>query len=263
MAPPYLLLVDGDPVRTPGLRRALEADGWAVQAAKGDELPAFIQQGWRPDLLLVDPEHGPGRFDLVHLLRQRDPQVPVLLMAATGAQKSIGLGVQGFLEPNQADGELAVSLRRFRPDRRGKLESEDLFGDLLEELEDNTPVALRVTPPNATPPTPLPIPVPAPAPVEEPPLKPPPLLQPSQLQARASQVPERLSPALPPSGPISGSQPALKKDEITLSGISGVHDPFTWNEDSIEVLTPTPSPDQLAADRIPEPEPAPPPADSE
>ncbi|HET8900942.1 MAG TPA: serine/threonine-protein kinase, partial [Holophagaceae bacterium] len=175
------------------------------------------------------------------------------------AQKSIGLGVQGFLERNQADGDLAVSLRRFRPDRRGKLESEDLFGDLLEELEDNTPVALRVTPPGAIPPTPLPISTPP----DEPPLKPPPLLQPSQLQARASQVPERLSPALPPSGPISGSQPALKKDEITLSGISGVHDPFTWNEDSIEVLTPTPSPDQLAADRIPEPEPAPPPADSE
>ncbi|HET6331545.1 MAG TPA: protein kinase [Holophagaceae bacterium] len=260
MAPPYLLLVDGDPVRTPGLRRALEADGWAVQAAKGDELPAFIQQGWRPDLLLVDPEHGLGRFDLVHLLRQRDPQVPVLLMASTGAQKSIGLGVQGFLERNQADGDLAVSLRRFRPDRRGKLESEDLFGDLLEELEDDTPVALRVTPPGVTPSTPLPIPTP----VEEPPLKPPPLLQPSQLLARsASQVPARLSPALPPSGPISGSQPALKKDEITLSGISGVHDPFAWNDDSIEVLTPTPSPGELAANRVPEPEPAPPPADSE
>ncbi|HXC17688.1 MAG TPA: protein kinase [Holophagaceae bacterium] len=260
MAPPYLLLVDGDPVRTPGLRRALEADGWAVQAAKGDELPPFIQQGWRPDLLLVDPEHGLGRFDLVHLLRQRDPQLPVLLMADTGAQKSIGLGVQGFLERNQADGDLAVSLRRFRPDRRGRLESEDLFGDLLEELEDETPVALRVTPPSATPPTPLPIPAPA----EEPPLKPPPLLQPSQLLARAaSQAPVRLSPALPPSGPVSGSQPALKKDEITLSGISGVHDPFAWDDDSIEVLTPTPEFATPAAARQPEPELAPPPADSE
>lgn len=258
MAPPYLLLVDGDPVRTPGLRRALEADGWAVQAAKGDELPAFIQQGWRPDLMLVDPEHGPGRFDLVHLLRQRDPQVPVLLMAATGAPRSIGLGVQGFLERNQADGDLAVSLRRFRPDRRGRLESEDLFGDLLEELEDDTPVALRTTPPAAAPPYAVP------PPKEELPLRPPPLLQPSQLLARsAGQVPPQLSPALPSSGPISGQQPALKKDEITLSGISGVHDPFNWNDENIEVLTPTPEFPASSAPRLPEPEPAPPPADSE
>ena len=253
MAPPYLLLVDGDPVRTPGLRRALEADGWAVQAAKGDELPAFIQQGWRPDLMLVDPENGLGRFDLVHLLRQRDPQVPVLLMATRDSQRNIGVGVQGFLERNQADGELTASLRRFRPDRRGKLESEDLFGDLLEALEDDTPIVLRTTPP----------PGPPPAPVEEPPLKPPPLLQPGQLLRPVAQAPARLSPALPPSGPISGQQPALKKDEITLSGISGVHDPFTWNDDHIEVLTPTPSIPKAPPSRLPDPEPAPPPAGSE
>ena len=79
----------------------------------------------------------------------------------------------------------------------------------------------------------------------------------------ASEVPARLSPALPPSGPVSGQQPALKKDEITLSGISGVHDPFAWNDDSIEVLTPTPEFPASAAPRLPDPEPAPPPADSE
>lgn len=244
MAPPYLLLVDGDPVRTPGLRRALEADGWAVEAAKGDELPAFIQQGWRPDLLLVDPENGPGRFDLVHLLRQRNPQLPVLLMAASDSQRSIGLGVQGFLERSQADGELIASLRRFRPDRRGKMEAEDLFGDLLEELEDDTPPRLRVTPP-----TPV---VPPPSSAATPPFVPP--LPPASAP---------LMPALPPSGPISGQQPGVRKDEITLSGISGVHDPFAWNDDSIEVLTPTPEIAEPAAARVPEPEPPAPPSGSE
>ncbi len=248
MAPPYLLLVDGDPVRTPGLRRALEADGWTVHAAKGDELPAFIQQGWRPDLLLVDPEQGSGRFDLVHLLRQRDPQLPVLLMAASDSQRSIGLGVQGFLERHQADGELTASLRRFRPDRRGKMEAEDLFGDLLEELEDDTPVLLQTTPPPV-------------APVLSPPPPPPPVRAvPAPLVPPAA---PRLSPALPPSGPISGQQPAIRKDEITLSGISGVHDPFAWNDDHIEVLTPTPEIAEPAAARIPDPEPAPPPSGSE
>ena len=243
MAPPYLLLVDGDPVRIPGLRRALEADGWTVQTAKGDELPPFIQQGWRPDLLLVDPEHGPGRFDLVHLLRQRNPQLPVLLMTDGDSQRSIGLGVQGFLERNQANGELAASVRRFRPDRKGRLESEDLFGDLLGALEDDTPVELRTTPP----PSPDGLP-----------LKPPPLLQPGQLPRSLAQTLPHLSPALPPSGPVSGQQPALKRDEITLSGISGVHDPFNWNDDSIEVLTPTPAFSEPMAAPVPEPESAPP-----
>lgn len=277
MAPPYLLLVDGDPVRTPGLRRALEADGWAVEAAKGDELPPFIQQGWRPDLLVVDPEHGPGRFDLIHLLRQRNPHLPILLITEREAQRNIGLGVQGFLERTQADGDLTASLRRFRPDRQGRMESEDLFGDLLEDLETDTPVELRTTPPSSlplpTPPTPLPIPAGL---AEEAPLRPPPLLKPGQVpsqmaqaglttsgQIRAQISPSELSPALPPSGPISGQHPAITKDEITLSGISGVHDPFTWNEDSVEVLTPTPDPALLAAERMPQEPPPPPPSGAE
>lgn len=281
MAPPYLLLVDGDPVRTPGLRRALEADGWAVEAAKGDELPPFIQQGWRPDLLVVDPEHGLGRFDLVHLLRQRNPHLPILLITEREAQRSIGLGVQGFLERAQADGDLTASLRRFRPDRQGRLESEDLFGDLLEDLEDEAPVELRTTPPTSlplpTPPTPLPVPA---KPAEDAPLRPPPLLKPGQVpsqlaqalppatpttsgQIRAQMSPSELSPALPSSGPSSGQQPAIRKDEITLSGISGVHDPFTWNDDQVEVLTPTPDPALLAAERMPEAPPPPPPTGAE
>ncbi|HEU4951541.1 MAG TPA: protein kinase [Holophagaceae bacterium] len=259
MAPPNLLLVDGDPVRNPGLRRALEAEGWTVQAARGDELPPFIQQGWRPDLLLVDPERGSGRFDLVHLLRQRDPQLPVLVMADRDAPRSLGLGVQGFLERGQADAELAASLRRFRPDRRGKLESEDLFGDLLEELEDDTPVALRVTPPSTPLPAPParpaapPVPLPTAAAVPAAPAFPPPAAP--------------LAPPLPPAGPRSGSQPSLKKDEITLSGISGVHDPFAWSgtesEPEIEVLTPTPSIPKSSLPPRPEPEPTAPPTDSE
>ena len=268
MAPPNLLLVDGDPVRTPGLRRALEADGWAVEAAKGDELPPLIQQGWRPDLLVVDPEHGAGRFDLIHLLRQRDPQLSVLLLTERDAQRSIGLGVQGFLERNQADGELAAALRRFRPDRRGKLESEDLFGDLLEELEDDAPPVLSLTPPKAmplpappAPPAPLPTPAPAPSPRTTAPI---PLPQINAGVRAALSVPP-LQPALPPSGPPSGPQPALKKDDITLSGISGVNDPFAWEveEPEIEVLTPTPSIPKASAPRLPEPAPVPPPTGSE
>ncbi|MBS1766764.1 MAG: protein kinase [Acidobacteria bacterium] len=282
MAPPNLLLVDGDPVRTPGLRRALEADGWAVESAKGDELPPMIQQGWRPDLLLVDPEHGAGRFDLIHLLRQRDPQLSVLLLTERDAQRSIGVGVQGFLERGQADGELAASLRRFRPDRRGKLESEDLFGDLLDDLEDDggSP-GLRLTPPKALP---LPLPVldpeppkpaaPAPLPLimpTAPALKQPPpsprTTAPIPLPqiSRASLTVPPLQPALPPSGPPSGPQPAMKKDDITLSGISGVHDPFAWEvqEPDIEVLTPTPSIPKSASERLPEQPAAPPPPGAE
>ena len=265
MAPPYLLLVDGDPVRTPGLRRALEADGWTVQAAKGDELPPFIQQGWRPDLVVVDVGHGDGRFDLIHLLRQRDPQLTVLVLADADGHRSIGVGVQGFLEHHQADGDLAASLRRFLPERKGRMESEDLFGDLLEELEDDTPVELRTTPSSGAP---LPMP-------------PKPLTSPAQLPSAAATagrvgVPlPSLSPAFPPSGPISGSQPAVRRDEITLSGISGVHDPFAWGEDSVEVLTPTPVFDDFVAGsapaprssptptRLPELESIPPPAGSE
>ena len=288
MAPPNLLLVDGDTVRTPGLRRALEADGWTVESAKGDELPPFIQQGWRPDLIVVDPENGSGRFDLIHLMRQRDSQMPVIVIAERDTQRNIGVAVQGFLERQQVDGELTASLRRFRPDRRGKLDSEDLFGDLLEELEDDTPMPLRVTPPPATAaapapslpaPTPVPAPTPAPArpapaaaaplPLSEMrttpliPIPTPPAPAPRPAVGRATPP---LEPAIPSSGPPSGQQPALKKDEITLSGISGVHDPFSWTgpeEPEIEVLTPTPSIPKSSMPPMPEPEPVPAPTGAE
>jgi serine/threonine protein kinase len=57
----------------------------------------------------------------------------------------------------------------------------------------------------------------------------------------------------------------LKKDEITLSGISGVHDPFSWGqgEPEIEVLTPTPSLARSSSAPLPEPEPVPAPTGAE
>lgn len=228
MSRPLLMIVDGESLRTPGLVSAMELDGWQVQWVQGSEPAQVILQGPAPDLLLLDGA-GPGEasYGLAQRLRDLHPALPVLVLTEGGAARGVGRqggDVQGFLARTQPDQELVASLRRFRPEAP-KLTTEDLFGDLIQELE-------------------APRPAPVLASFDPPPARSAPPSPPQGLTAEdifgdvlldmEAFVPEASRTSQPrPEPPAAGPPPAAPAPseargaaEFTLSGISGVNDPF-------------------------------------
>ncbi|HEX9081527.1 MAG TPA: protein kinase, partial [Holophagaceae bacterium] len=261
MPRPLLLIVDGESLRTPGLVSAMEGDGWQVRWVKANEADGGFPSDEVPDLLLLDAAaRDEAGYDLAKRLRARKPDLPVLVLtegSTSGGSGRQGVGVQGFLERTQPDLEFAAALRRFRPGA-AKLSSEDLFGDLIQELESPQP------PP---PPDPFALhelasgpSVPAQAPVAAPAA----LLTAEDIFGDVLQEVESLAPAVPkpvapkpavapvppvpapppppPAAPIQeGQGEALRPAEFTLSGISGVHDPFE-RSGTPATAAPTPEP---------------------
>ena len=197
MSRPLLLIVDGESLRTPGLVSAMEGDGWAVEWIRSDGARAFLESGLNPDLLLLDSASpGDGGAALAQRLRERRPRLPVLVLTdGSGSGGRTAIQAEAYLERTQPDGEIAAALRRYRPGP--KLTTQDLFGDLLAELE----VGL-----------------------------------------------DRKTPAQTPPAESVAAGPS----DFTLSGISGVNDPFAWQAEvppapAAPPGTPAPAADPKAA----------------
>ncbi|MBP1773247.1 MAG: serine/threonine protein kinase [Holophagaceae bacterium] len=259
MPRPLLLIVDGESLRTPGLASALEADGWAVQNLRSSEAQTFLDLGRSPDLLLLDgAAPGGAAYDLASALRARDSRLPVLVLSEGAARPAVQpVDVQAFLERTQPDGAIAAAIRFYRPGN-AKLEADDIFGDLLADLE-RPPVPPPADPFAVFPPaasfSQAAVPVPAPAPQA--------LLSSADIFGEVLQEVEALPVAVPERGnlPVASvkvastrlgeSRPAVPTKDIpspmpvppsdalppveplgpsdfTLSGISGVNDPFEW-----------------------------------
>jgi serine/threonine protein kinase/CheY-like chemotaxis protein len=239
MSRPLLLIVDGESIRTPGLVSALEGDGWAVRWLRSEDARAFLATGQVPELLLLDPSTtGGAAYTMVRALRERRPQLPLLLLgegpAANPAEQGPPVKVQAYVNRTLPDGAMVTALRQYLPDG-AKLTTEDIFGELLADLNNTAP------PPPADPfdllvQTKTAIPALDQAPLSASGLvDPPPAASP--LPAAA---PERTSPSVPPvkaapvppPGPLATAAPLeaepLGPSEFTLSGISGVNDPFEW-----------------------------------
>ncbi|HEY3270752.1 MAG TPA: protein kinase [Geothrix sp.] len=229
MPRPLLLIVDGESPRTPSLVSAMESDGWEVQWVHHDGTEAFLQAGLDPDLLLLDsaaPDGANGH--LIQRLRERNPRLPVLVLTEGSASgEEAGAGVQEYLERTRPDGEIAAILRRYRPGP-SKLTTTDIFGDLLADLEGG---------PEPVPPT-----AGSAASGSQPPLSAAEIFGRVIEEADALRDPTpvrnlvRVVPAMA-SAATSATPPSLAPDPIeslgpsdyTLSGISGVHDPFAWS----------------------------------
>ena len=153
MQRPFLLIVDGESLRTPSLVSAMEGDGWEVQWIRHDGTEAILQAGLAPDLLLVDSAMpGGADSDLVQRLRERNPRLPVLVLTeGSESGEEAGAGVQEYLERTRPDGEIAAILRRYRPGP-AKLTTTDIFGDLLADLEGG-PEPVRPSAGSKAPPT--------------------------------------------------------------------------------------------------------------
>jgi CheY-like chemotaxis protein len=237
MTRPLLLIVDGESIRTPGLDAALEADGWSVRWFRSGANPSLPDAAELPDLLLIDPSVAGGTgYAVARALRERNPRLPVLALSegpfphpeAAGA----AVDIQVHLDRAQGAESLAAWCHRFHPGET-KLTSVDIFGDLLEELE-RPPEHPASGLPAQTPGTAA-----APAPGG--------LLSAAEIFGPVLEEVEAL-PAPPSPVPAAGAAPMnaepLGPSDFTLSGISGVNDPFDW-----AAAAPQPDPKQPAQPR--------------
>jgi serine/threonine protein kinase/DNA-binding NarL/FixJ family response regulator len=275
MSQPLLLIVDGESLKQPGLVSAMEADGWAVQWLSAAEAEGRLGAGLSPDLVVVG-SGGERGGSVVKRFRQGHPTLPVLVLVGDQGERELGEeGIQGFLEKTQPAGEITAALRRFWPAKEkladgAKLSSQDIFGDLVEELEQNTapgtdPFAILNQAPAAMPHTaPLPIAPVQPLHVAKPVTDPPQkvlssedifgdVLQEIEGMGLKAPQPETLPAAKAPASPLppapAVSEPAapLQAKEFTLAGISGVHDPFDWSQSAAAAPTPVPAPAAAAS----------------
>jgi len=241
MSNPLLLIVDGESLRTPGLVTAMEGDGWEVRWLRSVEAQAFLDLGRDPDLLLLEPSApGGGGIALAQRLQERKPGLPVLMLSETSAPGSMaqgqGMAVEAYLERTQPGNVLALALRKYRPEA-AKLSRDDIFGDLLQDLEREADPAptdpfrlFHQAPVQAAPAAPQ-----APLSAED-------IFGPvlQEVEALSFSTPERANLALPtvtvaPTRMAESRLPtpaaqveALGPSDFTLSGISGVNDPFEW-----------------------------------
>lgn len=238
MPRPLLLILDGESLRAPGLVSALETEGWAVRWLPGREGGAFLQTGLIPDLLLLDAAaEGAAAPDLVRQLRERRPGMPVVVLTERpGEGTGTDLEVQDTLERSRPAAEIIAALRRFRPEPR-KLTTDDIFGDLLEDLDAPPPpppdpfVLFGEGRPHSTA-TPAAAPPKPQAPlsavdifgqvIEEIEALPISVAERGRLPRASVSMPAPRRRVQPEPGPAEPLGPS----DFTLSGISGVHDPF-------------------------------------
>ncbi len=140
MPRPLLLVVAAESLWTAGLTSQGEQLGWSIRWLQTAETRTFLEGGTLPDLLLLD-EATPGEasWTLVRALRSRRPGLPVLMLSdgtptAPGV-RSADLEVQAYLDRAQPAADLAEALRRFHPGGETRYTTDEIFGDLLEELE--------------------------------------------------------------------------------------------------------------------------------
>jgi len=91
MNKPKILVVDDDPDLVEQLTRLLEADGYEVVAAGGQEEAEELLMTVRPDLAIVDliMEQQDSGFVLCHEIRKLHPGTPVILLTSVKASTGI------------------------------------------------------------------------------------------------------------------------------------------------------------------------------
>jgi len=288
MPRPLLLIVDGESLKTPGLASALEQEGWEVRWMTQSEARYSVGQGPVPDLLLLDPSrHGASSFDLAADLRRTKPDLPVLVIQdLKDPDLSVPLPLQGVLGRQDPVQTWPPALRPFRPRPvKDKLDTEDIFGDILADL-DGPPQPRRPTSPIPALPRVPSSPIPTAPRIPTAPLPSFPKTSTAPIPAVGQLAPQGRPPApasVPPrpagavhagAGPgaptptrpleandifggvlqdLDAAPPAsaaVDGEEFTLSGIPGVADPFDGLESARPPGTPPP-PEPAAAPGFP------------
>jgi serine/threonine protein kinase len=223
-----MIVLDGAAFRTPGLIWEMEAQGWDMEWADSSDPAAPLADGAMPDLAVFDPATvGPRGIVALRALRARNPQLPLVALGAPGQDP--GWFDPEELEPLSRLDRLAVPeawadhlgrLLNAGGEPARKFTAEDLFGDILTDLEGPPPAA-------APPPAPKPVaaaPSPAPKPVAAPP--PPP---PEPLAAAPSPAPVPQRAAAPRPVPVPLPAPMVGETQtrpgMTVPSLPAAHAP--------------------------------------
>jgi serine/threonine protein kinase len=169
-----LLILDGEGIRTPGLIQELEHQGWAATWADQPE-PAELAEGAMPDLGLFDPVRVTRQSVLaLQALRVRNPRLRLVALGVPGEEPAwfnpdllepLSRMDRG-LAPEAMAGALGGLFREAGQDSR-KFTAEDLFGDILSDLEGPPATEAAPLPPAEPRPAAIAAPVAVLAPVPE------------------------------------------------------------------------------------------------
>ena len=90
-----ILIVEDDPSILRGLQLNLGMEGFTVRSAMDGEAGLELARSEKPDLMLVDvmlPKLG--GLELVRLVREADPDIPILILSAKGQEQDKVKGLQ-------------------------------------------------------------------------------------------------------------------------------------------------------------------------
>ncbi len=243
MSRPLLLILDGQSLKSEGLEALLAHGGWDLAVTASGEAAEFVTQN-ETALLMLDPLlSGEAGLQAVQAMRALDREVPVVLLKGgeeTAAGKGFHVpvpGVVGSLEraipTSQWVGVLNGILASVRAEKH-KFTAEELFADILADIESprSTPQPSTTTHPffgSVAAPSEPPPTITQPFQALRPPLPPasqPPASSPTDLFGGI------LAPL--PDSPEPKAEP--RKSEFTLSGISGINDPFGGSASMVDAI---------------------------
>lgn len=178
MQRPLLLVPDGESLRTPELERVFADGGWDTDwGLKADQVESRVAQGTSA-LVLVDPQGVKAEgVQILGAMRNRRPDLPVVVLVEGASAGPLPVAGAETLQRTTPVIHWPGILHGFLPRGQAgqKLTSEDIFGDILAEIEGPpaaAPVAVApvgVAPvPAPAPPATVPLPPPAPVPVVTP-----------------------------------------------------------------------------------------------
>jgi hypothetical protein len=245
MPKPLLLIVDGEPLESPGLLAALESDGWEVRRLTHAEADAALRQGTLPDLLILDGGHHrepSGR--LARSMRSLKSDLPLLVIeAAPDVASPFPVIVQGILDRQDTTQAWVAALRPFKPvPVKEKLDTEDIFGDILADLERpsaaaKAPAAVAVRKPVVAPPPPAVAVIPR-------------ATQPAPPAGGLMEAQEIFGGVLEDLDAVPTATRAKADQEFTLSGIPGVADPFDGGASDPSTRTTVAAPEAPAQEAL-------------
>jgi serine/threonine protein kinase/CheY-like chemotaxis protein len=257
-----LVIVDGEHLNHPELAEVLGREGWDVAWLDSADADGFIVAGPEPDLVLVDPIRlGALAEETLTALKGRRPGLPVVALGAQGEDQA-QLAAAGLdpsrlhrmgrdLAPESWPATLRSCLGGFGPGAQ-KFTAEDLFGDILADMEDGpgsvparAPITFSPLPPRPAAPAP---PAP-PRPVAPPPapLRPaPPAADPARLEGLPDLFLDFLDAppaqaAAPVPEPPAPAEPVAALERLDQLGTNG-------RDGTAPDVAPAPSPYEPEAD---------------
>jgi serine/threonine protein kinase len=252
---PLLLIVDGESLRTQGLERALERQGWDLAWTTSQQALNVGLMGQEPSLVCIDPSRNEAAAVRSVLgLREQNPALPVVVLRGEGPSPA-GFPATASLERGASPEQWVALLQGYLPSKlpTRKLTTEDLFGDILADIGGTPAPMPKAAAPAAAPKAPdgqagKPLRVQVPAP-RLPVPKAPPVSRRSPVSSQAAEPADRGPSAdAEPQGIVTAPPPEISapilpelfgellgpletpvvppRPEYTLSGLSGIHDPF-------------------------------------